>query len=297
MGRWSLPECAVPELNHLTEALLRLCCEAGEMICRHYHAPGDAGLQSKSDDSPLTQADLDSHAHLREGLAQLTPDWPMLSEESSPARKAQRRDWPCFWLVDPLDGTKEFVAGTGEFTINIALVRDHVPVLGLLYVPLQRAAYLGIPGQGAWCFRRQEEGGWSKTDLATRPLVEGRPLLVLASRRHRNPRLRACLAWLEQRWDAPLERDNSGSALKFCQIAEGRGDFYPRFSPCCEWDVAAGQALLEACGGAVLGLDGQPLRYNARDSLMSPHFYALGDAGHPLWQELLAHFYSDPGKE
>lgn len=287
----------MPELNDLTDSLLRLCFDAGEMICSHYHAPGDAGLQSKSDDSPLTQADLDSHAHLCQGLKQLTPEWPMLSEESSSARKAQRRNWPCYWLVDPLDGTKEFVAGTGEFTINIALVRDHVPVLGLLYVPLQRRAYLGIPGQGAWCFHSVDGQSWSRGILAARPLNAEAPLVVLASRRHRNPRLRECLAWLEDRWQAPLERDNSGSALKFCQIAEGRGDFYPRFSPCCEWDVAAGQALLEACGGAVLGLDGKPLRYNARDSLMSPHFYALGDAGHPLWQELLAHFYTGSGKE
>lgn len=282
------PGAAVPDLSRLKEPLLRLCFEAGEMICRHYHAPGDAGLQAKSDDSPLTQADLDSHAHLRQGLAQLTPDWPMLSEESSPRRKAQRRDWPRFWLVDPLDGTKEFVAGTGEFTINIALIWHHVPVLGLLYVPLERTAYLGVPGQGAWRFQSEDGRNWSTLPLATRSLEAGRPLLVLASRRHRNPRLRGCLAWLEAHWDAPLARDNSGSALKFCQIAEGRGDFYPRFSPCCEWDVAAGQALLEACGGAVLGLNGKPLRYNERDSLLSPHFYALGEAAHPLWRDLLA---------
>ncbi|WP_269473224.1 3'(2'),5'-bisphosphate nucleotidase CysQ family protein [Kineobactrum salinum] len=128
---------------------------------------------------------------------------------------------------------------------------------------------------------------WNTRPLATRPLQRAAGLTVLASRRHQNPRLDACLEWLAAR-RGPLRRDNSGSALKFCQLAAGEGDFYPRFSPCCEWDVAAGQAVLEAAGGSVLGLDGLPLRYNCRDTLMSPHFYAIADAGHPLWRELLA---------
>jgi 3'(2'), 5'-bisphosphate nucleotidase len=112
-------------------------------------------------------------------------------------------------------------------------------------------------------------------------------LAVLASRRHRNRQLETCLAWLAERW-GPVVRHNSGSALKFCQLVAGEGDFYPRFSPCCEWDTAAGQAVLEAAGGALLGIDGLPLRYNCRSSLFSPHFYAIADPGHPLWAELLA---------
>ena len=112
-------------------------------------------------------------------------------------------------------------------------------------------------------------------------------MVVLASRRHKGPRLQDCLEWLERQW-GDVERDNSGSALKFCQLAEGRGDFYPRYSPCCEWDTAAGQAILEAAGGALLGLDGEPLSYNRRDSLLSPEFLALGDPSHPLWASLLA---------
>ena len=158
-----------------------------------------------------------------------------------------------------------------------------MPVLGLLYVPLAKTGYVGIPGQGAW---RCRDGDDSHEAITTRILKPGEPMTVLASRRHRGERLSACLDYLEANW-GQIERDNSGSALKFCQLAEGRGDFYPRYSPCSEWDTAAGQALLEAAGGALLGLDGQPLRYNARDSLLSPEFLAMGDPHNPLWQGLL----------
>src|SRR5690606_23956458 len=194
------------------------CFEAGELICQHYHAPGDSGLSAKADDSPLTHADLDSHVHLRDGLAQLTPGLPLLSEESSPATKAQRHAWRRFWLVDPLDGTKEFVAGTGEFTINIALVENHQPVLGVLYVPLQKLAYVGIPGHFAARFSTDDGLTWERKPLLTQPLADDRDsaasrgLTVLSSRRHRNAQLDACLAWLETR-RGPLLRENSGSAL------------------------------------------------------------------------------------
>ena len=277
----------VKDLQGLVTPLLELCRAAGEVICGHYHAPGASEYEAKGDDSPLTRADLDSHALLQAGLQQLDSATPVLSEESSPADMAQRRSWQRYWLVDPLDGTREFLARTGEFTINIALISDHRPVLGVLYLPLERTAYVGIPGVAAHCYRDAGEGRWSSGQLATRQLVTGQPLTVLASRRHRGPRLQSCLEWLGEHW-GPLARLNSGSALKFCQLAAGAGDFYPRFSPCCEWDTAAGQALLEAAGGSLLGLDGQPLRYNCQDSLFSPNFYALGDAAHPLWRQLLS---------
>jgi 3'(2'), 5'-bisphosphate nucleotidase len=274
----------VQELQALVPPLLDLCREAGERINTHYHAAGADRFESKGDSSPLTLADLDSHACLSAGLARLTPQLPILSEESTPEEVHGRRQWREFWLVDPLDGTKEFLARTGEFTINIALVRDHRAVLGMLYLPLEKTAYVGIPGLWARCYQGQ---AWTHRDISARPLVRERPMVVLASRRHRGPRLQDCLEWLERQW-GDIERDNSGSALKFCQLAEGRGDFYPRYSPCCEWDTAAGQAILEAAGGALLGLDGQPLSYNRRDSLLSPEFLALGDPSHPLWASLLA---------
>ena len=273
-------------LPDLIPALLSLCHQAGELIAARYHAAGAHQFESKGDDSPLTQADLDSHDCLQAGLEALQPRLPILSEESSEVEKAGRREWQRYWLVDPLDGTKEFLARTGEFTINIALIDDHRPVLGVLYLPLERVAYVGIPGTGAWCYQYAPQQ-WQKSPLAARKLEQGRPLTVLASRRHRGPRLLACLEWLQEHW-GEIARQNSGSALKFCQLAEGKGDFYPRFTPCCEWDTAAGQALLEAAGGGLLGLDGKSLRYNCKESLLSPHFYALADPGHELWQRFLS---------
>jgi 3'(2'), 5'-bisphosphate nucleotidase len=274
----------VQDLRSLVKPLLGLCREAGEVICGHYHAPGEARYEIKADDSPLTRADLESHALLQAGLRALDAAIPVLSEESSEAALAGRREWSRFWLVDPLDGTKEFIGGTGEFTINIALIERHAPVLGVLYLPLELSAYVGVPGVEARRYRW--DGRWRHRELAVRSLEQGRPLVVHASRRHAGPRLQGCLDWLRNNW-GPLTRRNSGSALKFCELAQGGGDFYPRFSPCCEWDTAAGQAVLEAAGGCLLGMDGRPLRYNQRDSLLSPHFYAIADCGHPLWRRLL----------
>ena len=271
-------------LSALVSPLLELSLTAGQAIADHYHAPGADQYQSKGDESPLTQADLASHDILEAGLHKITPELPILSEESSAEDKAKRHGWPTFWMVDPLDGTKEFLARTGEFTINIALIDDHKPVLGLIYLPLTQQAYVGIPGQEARVYQGPD---WNYSELLSRPLAQGSAMTVLASRRHRGPRLQSCLDWLEEHW-GELERDNSGSALKFCQLAAGEGDFYPRYSPCCEWDTAAGQALLEAAGGALLGLDGCPLRYNERDTLLSPDFLAMGDPANSLWVQLLA---------
>jgi 3'(2'), 5'-bisphosphate nucleotidase len=280
-------ELTPQDLQSLVPPLLALCREAGAAICAQYRAPGADQYESKGDDSPLTRADLVSHRILRGGLAAMEPVLPLLSEESGKAELAQRRSWRRFWLVDPLDGTKEFLARTGEFTINVALIDRHRPVLGVVYLPLKELAYVGIPGVWARLYRRHGDR-WSHGGLATRRLEQGEPLRVLASRRHRGPRLEDCLDWLARQW-GPLERINSGSALKFCQMAEGEGDFYPRFSPCSEWDTAAGEALLDAAGGRLLGLAGEPLRYNCRDTLLSRNFIAVADRGHPLWRELLGH--------
>ncbi len=278
---------ALPDLPSLVPPLLDLCRRAGDDICAHYRSPDDVELPAKRDDSPLTQADLDSHHLLLAELGRLTPGIPVLSEESTRAEKAARREWPQLWLVDPLDGTREFVERTGEFTVNVALVSGHRPVLGILYLPLERTAWVGIPGIESGRYRLDPGGGWTRAATRARPLRRETGLTVLASRRHRGERLARCLDWLESNW-GPIERLNSGSAVKFCHLAEGLGDFYPRFSPCCEWDTAAGQAVLEAAGGALLGLDGRPLRYNARDTLISPPFYGLADPSHPLWRALLA---------
>jgi 3'(2'), 5'-bisphosphate nucleotidase len=276
-----------PNIQHRVIPLLDLCGAAGELICQHYFAAASDEFEAKGDDSPLTRADLASHSLLSAGLRALDPAIPVLSEESAALDIARRQTWNRYWLVDPLDGTREFLAKTGEFTINVALIDDHRPVLGVLYIPLERLAYVGIPGTGAWRYLVGPGGGnLVISELATRPLREGQTLRVLASRRHKGAQLDAHLTWLERQW-GPIARDDMGSALKFCRMAGGRGDFYPRFSPCCEWDTAAGQAVLEGAGGRVVDLDGKPLRYNVSDSLYSPPFYAIADSTHPLWKKLL----------
>jgi len=275
------------ELQRWILPLLQLCREAGEVICEHYDAPGAHVFEPKGDDSPLTRADLASHAVLQLGLQALAPGIPVLSEESVPADIAGRRQWRRYWLVDPLDGTREFLGRTGEFTINIAFVDDHRAMLGVLYLPLLRLGYVGVPGVEAHCYRASGTDSWTASELATRTLQGNQAMVVLASRRHSDSHLQPCMDWLGAHWGTAVERRNMGGALKFCAMAQGEGDFYPRFSPCCEWDTAAGQAVLEAAGGRVLGMDGEPLRYNCSDSLYSPPFYAVADCDHPLWRRLI----------
>lgn len=275
------------KLDSLVDPLIDLCRVAGEAICRHYHSPSASEYEAKADQSPLTIADTLSHSILVEGLNSLADDIPILSEESDGIEVAERLSWQRYWLVDPLDGTKEFLARTGEFTINIALIEDHCPVLGVLYVPLTERAYVGIPGALARVYQHLGDGEWSGRELRARPLAGNRPITVLASRRHGGDKLEDCFAWLSRHWGA-TERINSGSAIKFCQMVDGDGDFYPRFSPSCEWDTAAGQALLESVGGCVLGMDGEPLRYNQGESLLSPDYYAITDGQDPFWQSLFA---------
>ncbi|MEM9256458.1 MAG: 3'(2'),5'-bisphosphate nucleotidase CysQ [Pseudomonadota bacterium] len=274
-----------PCLSDMIEPLLGLCRGAARLIRQHYEAPGADAFEAKADDSPLTQADLASDRHLQTGLAALTPDLPVLSEESAEEVGQRRRDWQRYWIVDPLDGTKEFLGRTGEFTINIGLIDNHRPVLGLLYLPLDDSAFVGVPGQLSRRFQLTKSGAWRSQVMATRALERDRPLVLLASRRHRSDKLSRCEQWLTHNI-GPVERRNSGSAIKFCQLAGGEGDVYPRFSPCCEWDTAAGQAVLEAAGGALLDLRGNPLRYNVSESLYSPDFFALADPARTVWQEL-----------
>ncbi|MFK7828890.1 MAG: 3'(2'),5'-bisphosphate nucleotidase CysQ [Congregibacter sp.] len=272
-------------LNDFLIRLLNLSVAASAIITEHYEDTSRSGLlRSKTDKTPLTEADLASHRMLSEGLGGLSPGTPILSEESDAGEIAGRRQWDRLWMLDPLDGTREFLDRTGEFTINIALIEAQRSVLGLVYQPMRKQGFLGIPGAGAWRVWR-DSSGWQTESISTR-VLRNDELVLCASHRHRNPRLDTTLAFLGE--SRALTRRNSGSALKFCDLAAGEGDCYPRFSPCSEWDVAAGEALVTAAGGAVLGLDGKPLRYNARDSLLSPHFIAIGDPDTSLWSDLLA---------
>ena len=225
------------------------------------------GVEYKADESPITRADRAAHDILAARLSLLTPSIPVLSEEAEAAHDfAVRRAWPELWLVDPLDGTREFISRNGEFTVNVALIRGHEPVLGVVAAPALGLTYYAARGHGA--FRAQTESG--AEPIHVRPAAD--PLVVVGSRSHRGDSLDGLLTRL-----GPHEMRPMGSALKFCLVAEGSADFYPRLGPTSEWDTAAAQAVLEVAGGAVTTLDGTPLRYNQRDTLLNPHFIAYGD--------------------
>ncbi|ROR29556.1 3'(2'),5'-bisphosphate nucleotidase CysQ [Inmirania thermothiophila] len=253
------------DTERLLEAVAALAREAGRRILEVYAT--DFAVAHKDDRSPLTEADMASHRTLVEGLRRLTPEIPVLSEESASVPFHERARWTRFWLVDPLDGTKEFVKRNGEFTVNVALVEGHAPVLGVVHAPVLDRTYLGARGLGAF----RLEGGRGRRPIRVRcPAAE--PPAVAGSRSHATPELAAYLERL-----GPHELRSIGSSLKFCLVAEGSADLYPRLGPTSEWDTAAAQAVVEAAGGHVVDTGGRPLRYNTGDSLLNPHFLVYGD--------------------
>jgi 3'(2'), 5'-bisphosphate nucleotidase len=257
---------APQRLAALLPRVVELAREAGREIMRIYD--GDFAVTLKDDRSPLTAADLASQRLIAAGLQALTPEIPLLAEESAAQDIAQRRSWRTLWLVDPLDGTREFVKRNGEFTVNIALVHEHEPLLGVLYAPAHDQCYYAVRGGGA-----ERQDGQGRREAVRVATHSHEPPRVLASRSHRGGSIDALL----QRLGAH-EIVSVGSALKFARLAEGGADFYPRLSPTSEWDTAAGQAIVEAAGGQVTDLHGAPLRYNARDTLLNPDFIAWADA-------------------
>jgi 3'(2'), 5'-bisphosphate nucleotidase len=235
----------------------------------------DFAVEAKADASPLTEADMAAHRLIVAGLQALEPDIPVLSEESAAIDWQVRQHWYRYWLVDPLDGTREFVKRNGEFTVNIALIQGDAPVFGVVYAPALDELVYATRARGAFLRLGDKDIALN----AQRPAAA--PLRVAASRSHLDERTGAALARMGE-----IERFGLGSSLKFLRIAQGRADVYPRFGPTSEWDTAAAQCVLEAAGGVVLGLDGVPLRYNRKASLLNPDFIALGDADLP-WREWL----------
>lgn len=264
------PPLAIDQLLGWIPDLLRACEQASDAILDVYRR-GDFAIEQKSDHSPLTAADLASHRLLTAALNRLTPDIPVLSEESAEITYAERRHWPRLWVVDPLDGTREFIKRNGEFTINIALVENREAVLGVIAVPVEAAAYTGVRGYGArrWSGYHQPETIHTRTPCP-------QPPTILGSRSHGNAAVEAYFRQLDQQIGR-YERIGAGSALKFCRVAEGSADFYPRLGPTSEWDTAAGHALVEAAGGRVWLADGRPMMYNARESLLNDSFLVAGD--------------------
>jgi 3'(2'), 5'-bisphosphate nucleotidase len=253
---------ATPALLERVAAIAR---EAGREILAVY-ATDVVASTAKADASPLTAADLRAHRLINQRLGELTPEVPVLSEEAAALPYVARSQWRRYWLVDPLDGTREFLARNGEFTVNIALIEGHAPVLGVVHVPVSGVSYRGLPGQGAW----RDSASAAAKPIRVAPHSHA-TLRVVGSRSHRGDSLDAFLAR-----SGPHELVAIGSSLKFCLVAEGAADVYPRLGPTSEWDTAAAHAVLVAAGGTVSALDGRPLEYNTREALLNPFFVAFG---------------------
>lgn len=244
-------------------ALLKLADLASQKVMAIYQT--DFEVDHKADESPVTSADLASHHIIVNGLAELAGDIPVLSEESANAPWDERKGWHRFWLVDPIDGTKDFVSRTGEFTVNIALIENGVPILGVVTAPALGEAFWGVLGEGAW--KRDSRGQIHPIQVAVPPDQKR----VMASKSHLNEDTRKFIEALGSH-----RLMQAGSSLKFCRIAEGAADIYPRLGPTSEWDTGAAQAVLAAAGGKVCQLDGSPLLYGKQD-VLNPHFVASGD--------------------
>lgn len=248
----------------LLEAVLAIASRAAAVILEVYAAPFEA--QSKKDGTPVTDADLQADAEIRAGLAALAPGIPLISEEQPPPPFTERHGWPRLWLVDPLDGTREFVRRSGQFTVNIALVDAGRPVLGVVVAPVSRIAWYAAAGSGAW--KREGEAAPVRIHSRTCPPTP----VVVASRSRGNQMTNTLLDTL-----GVHEPMRIGSSIKSCLVAEGSADIYPGFSRTSEWDTAAAQCVLEQAGGRLCDLSLRPLVYNRGRDLLNPRFLAVGD--------------------
>ncbi|MGE4595113.1 MAG: 3'(2'),5'-bisphosphate nucleotidase CysQ [Gammaproteobacteria bacterium] len=250
-----------PMFVALLPELIELTSQVGERIMAFHR--GKLAITVKSDNTPLTIADETAHRLISAKLEQLTPDTPILSEESQEIPFAIRKDWNEYWLIDPLDGTRDFLDGNYDFCINIAYVKNNYPIFGLIYAPYRKAHYYRIPG----------ETSVKLLDNVCYQLKTSQPKrwqhVVIGHYSSKNKHLQK---HLNEKTD--FELFLLGSALKFCTIAEGKHHYYPKFGPCSEWDTAAGVCILEGAGGSVIDLDGKPLRYNTKEDNVSPAFLA-----------------------
>jgi 3'(2'), 5'-bisphosphate nucleotidase len=260
-------------MNIATECL-KIARDAGAAIMDIYAQ--DFSVDIKADQSPLTAADTASHRCIEAGLSALDSSIPLLSEESASIDWEMRKTWTRYWLVDPLDGTREFIKKNGEFTVNIALIENGNPVFGVIYAPVLDTMWWGDHQHGAF----KQIGDQPALKISSEKMVSN-PLRVAASRSHLDDLTKAALTRMGN-----IEASSMGSSLKFCSVADNRLDVYPRFAPTSEWDTAAGQAIVEAAGGCMLHLDGSPFQYNRKESLLNPHFIVLANS-HLPWRSWL----------
>lgn len=259
------------EWRRWLKPIILLAKEAGAGILNYYGMSSQRlGVSRKEDNTLLTEADLCAHDIIHKGLQQLTPDIPLLSEEDTIPAYETRQQWSHYWLVDPLDGTRGFIEKRDEFTVNIALIAHHQPVLGVVYVPVMKLLYFAVQDGGAF----KQEADHNPVAIHAAPM-NCQSVCVLLGHYLHSPQLPDLLKEIPE---CHIVRLNS--SLKFCWIAEGKGDIYPRFGQTSEWDTAAAQCVLTEAGGVLVDLSGAALHYNAKDSLINPAFVAVGDPTH-----------------
>lgn len=259
------------EFKELLPEVVAVAVQAGQAIMEIYAAPLN-DVMIKADASPLTQADLAADRIISAGLSELALGWPMLSEESAQIPYENRQNWQRFWLIDPLDGTREFIKRNGEFTVNIALIENGEPVLGVVYAPALDVCYFAARGMGAFVRRGQEEAG----SIGVAEHVAGESIKVVASRSHKDAATEALLNKLGDHQCISM-----GSSLKLCLVAEGVAHLYPRLGPTMEWDTAAAHAVVRYAGGRVCDTSGRELQYNKSD-LHNPAFFVLSASDNAL---------------
>ncbi|MDC1436859.1 3'(2'),5'-bisphosphate nucleotidase CysQ [Gammaproteobacteria bacterium] len=265
--------------SDLISSVKEISQAAGAAILEVYNREGAIEVTSKDDHSPLTEADIAAHKIIVSALLKLTPDVPILSEESVDISWNERQTWSTYWLVDPLDGTKEFIKRNGEFTVNIALIQNHVPVLGVVFVPASGVLYSGAIGYGAFI---QRDGVEKQINVAPMSAVGDENndaknnVKIVASRSHRGIELDTWINKVEKSFKK-VELLSMGSSLKICLVAEGKADIYPRLALTSEWDTAAAQAVLEAAGGTLTDIEFETYRYNQKENILNPFFFAIGD--------------------
>lgn len=266
----------------LLDRIIALSIRAGDAILKIYNSNDDVNTEIKADDSPVTDADKAGHAVLFRELSSIDTDTPVLSEEGDLPDYETRSSWHRYWIIDPLDGTKEFIKRNGEFTVNVALIENGIPVLGVVHVPVLGVTYAGASGLGAL---KIDSTGEKHISCRKTPDKDGEAVQVVASRSHGSEAVERCVAKLENFFGS-VERKSMGSSLKLCLVAEGEADIYPRLALTSEWDTAAAQAVVEAAGGVVIDTDLKELRYNTKADILNPFFYVLGDRSFD-WSKLL----------
>jgi len=239
----------------------------------------DLLIQQKSDDSPVTAADLAAHHIIVDGLKKLTPHIPVLSEEGVFPFE-ERVTWPLLWVVDPLDGTKEFIKRNGEFSVNIALVENHVPILGIVYLPVTKEGFFGVTGD----IENLPKGAlkWTETDVKVIKARAPESTLIAMTSRSHGPALPDTLKAQLLNDFSHIEEIPKGSSIKACRIAEGVADIHLRRGPTSEWDTAATQAIVEGAGGVLMDFNGVPFAYNKRETLLNGHFFVATSALAPV---------------